>query len=76
MNIKEQVIELINRNKGNIDDIIQTINQMISIYSIINSIHNYEQISLDLLTLKIELQKQLFVFKDVWDLTIVENKLK
>jgi len=76
LNIKEQVIELINRNKGNIDDIIQTINQMISIYSIINSIHNYEQISLDLLTLKIELQKQLFVFKDVWDLTIVENKLK
>lgn len=59
MSIKEQVVELINRNKGDVNDTIETINQMLSIYVILNTIYNYEQICLDLLTLKKELQMEL-----------------
>jgi len=62
--IKQAVIELINRNKGCINDIIEVINQMILIYTIINSIHNYKQIVLDLLTLKIQLQKELIKYEN------------
>jgi hypothetical protein len=61
MTLQEQAKEVVERNKGNIKDTIKTIDQMLLIYTIINSIHNYEQISLDLSNLKIcliiELQK-------------------
>ena len=59
MTVKEQAIELINRNKGDIKDTLKTINQMLLIYTIINSVHNYERISLDLMTLKTHLQIEL-----------------
>ena len=59
MIIQQQAIELINRNKGDIKDTLKTIDQMLLIYTMINSVHNYERISLDLMTLKTHLQIEL-----------------
>ena len=72
MTIKEQAIELINRNKGDIKDTIKTIDQMLLIYTMINSIHNYEQISLDLSLLKTHLQIELRNYKNKKDKQIVK----
>jgi len=44
---------------------------MLLIYTIINSIHNYEQISLDLANLKICLMMELIEYKKM-----IKNKLK
>jgi len=37
MTLKEEVKEVINRNKGDVNDTIETINQMVLIYSILKT---------------------------------------
>lgn len=65
MTLKQEAIEIINRNKGDVKDIIDTIDKMILIYSTINLLNNYEQIALDLLTFKMELQIELWKYNEV-----------
>ena len=62
--IQEQAIELINRNKGDIKDTLKIIDQMLLIYTMINSVDNYKQISFDLLVLKINLQIELIKYEN------------
>ena len=72
MTIQEQAKEVVERNKGDIKDTLKTINQMLLIYTMINSIHNYERISLDLMTLKTNLQMELLNYKSKKDKQIVK----
>jgi len=61
MTIQEQAKEIVERNKGNISDTIKVLDQMLLIYTVINCIHDYLEIALDLSNLKmcllIELEK-------------------
>lgn len=59
MTIQEQAKEVVKRNNGDIKDTIKTIDQMLLIYTMINSVHNYERIALDLSLLKTHLQIEL-----------------
>lgn len=55
--------EIIKRNNGDINDLLNTLNQMIQIYAIINSVTDYLQIALDLSSLKMALQIELIEYK-------------
>lgn len=61
--IRMKAREIIKRNNGDINDLINTLNQMIQIYSIINSIHDYVEIAMDLNSFKTALQIELSEYK-------------
>jgi len=63
--IQKQVEEIINRNKGDIKDILNTLNQMILIYSVL-AIGNigYQLQVLDLQDLKTKLQIELHEYNE------------
>lgn len=61
--IRMKAGEIITRNNGDIKDLLNTSNQMIQIYIIINSVNDYQEIALDLMSFKNALQMELIEYK-------------
>lgn len=66
MTLQQEAKELVERNKGDVDDIIKILNHLVLIYSILSTEHEkYKQVALDYNTLKLLLQieKELYFLK-------------